>query len=147
MPALYTSQVFPGGQKKNLVVSATAGNVITNLVPGVGYRWRVLRGLITLTCDATVANRYIRLQDTDGVNIVEYLGGSTVLTATVVGAINFGKSQLGAGVDTRGYTLLGYLTIGDLIIDNLDELRISITAGVAGDSYSAEIVVLEMVVN
>lgn len=149
MPALYNNQMFPGGQEKTLVISATAGNVITSLTPTVGLRWQILRGRVTLVCDGTVANRNIRCFLLDGIggNITEEHGLSPAIIASATGRLQWGEIVTllpAAGTPIITWPYLS--TARPPILSGLDVMEISIGTGVAGDSYSGFIVVLEMAV-
>lgn len=144
MPALYTSQVFPGGQEKTLDIGATAGNVTTNLSPGVGLRWVIQRGRIVVTPDITVVNRYVDLITTDGTNITEDISSTPAIVASTTHITAFGEGiiAVGGALGANSYTGLQ-----NLVIDGIDQFRITLRAGVAGDSYSGRVVVREMAVN
>lgn len=139
------SYVFQGGQAKQIVVTATAGNVVTNLTPATGRRWLILRGEIYLSCDVTVANRRIIIQITDGTNIVETFAYSNIVIASGQGTLDFGEGLTLANSAGFGQisTDIGYIGIQPIFLANVEQFRISINAGVAGDAYSARIEVLE----
>ena len=139
----------PGGKRVQYTITATAGNVVTNISPATGKRWLGLRGILTLTTDATVANRTIVLQITDGTNLIECVGYSAVIAASLVGSLSFGevvhaggKAAAIAGIFTDNIN--SYLGIRPILIEGADQLRITIINGKAGDSYSGYLVVLEL---
>lgn len=133
---------FPGGNLRTIEIAATAGNVVTNKSPGTEKRWVFLYGRIVLVNDATVANRNVGMDITDGTNILCKLGSSGNITAgqtkgvswqpiaTVVTAVMGDDNNIGI---TKG-----------TIIEGADQLRITVAAGVAGDSYSGFLRVLEI---
>lgn len=134
--------IFPGGALKTVTIAATAGNVVTNKTPGAGKRWLVLHGKIILVTNITVANRYIELHITDGTNILHSLGQHGAVTASLTSRLGFGPAKyilsIAAAYDH------GYIGFDPLMIEDDDQLRIVITNGVAGDSYSGYIRVLEI---
>jgi hypothetical protein len=147
MPALYTSQVFPGGQEKILVITATAGNVITDLSPGIGLRWKILRGRIVLINDATIANRNILFSVTNGTNLISELGLGVVATATQTTVLQMidGVVPIAGSLVGQNWPNIGL--IGGPVLTDADQLRITIVNGVVGDSYSGRVAVLEMAVS
>lgn len=134
------SWTFPGGRRRVVAIGATAGNVVSNQSPGAGKRWLILRGLIVLVTDVTVAARYVDLMLTDGTNIVSYIAQSDVQAASGTKRVSFGevRQYVGAGAP---YNHVG---IQPILLESADQFRISITAGVAGDSYTGYLVVLEL---
>lgn len=144
MPALYTHQVFPGGRAKTLVISPTAGNVDTNLSPGIGMRWVIQRARLILTTNATVATRNILTAWTDGTNVVAFGVQSANCAASGSTTLNLlprNYPQGGAlGIEANG-------EIGEVVISEEEQLRIYIGNGVAGDSYEGLVSVREMAVD
>lgn len=139
---------FPGGLPRTIAIAATAGNVVTNLSPTLGFRWIVLRGRIVFTADGTAANRSFTVLITDGTNTVEELAGSgTAITATQLAHINFGEYSFEDKDSTPGGgggNVNQYIPIQPLILDDLEQLRMSFYLGVAGDSYEGYFKVLEV---
>jgi len=135
--------VFQGGRRVTKTISATAGNVVTNLSPGANKRWIVLYGRINLTTDATVADRYIVLsiRDSSGNVLAGLARNDTAITASSSGTLDISTARLLSGADTAGVPTVG---IGTFVIDQTDVLRIAISSGQAGDSYSGYVVVLEI---
>lgn len=145
MPGLYTSQVFPGGHAKTLTISPTAGNVITNLSPGVGLRWVILRGRLIITTDITVADRVILKEFTDGINLIERMWVTPAIPASQTRTVSFGNFRFNpAGLN---YPDNWYTGEEPSILSNMDQLRISVGIGVAGDSYQGFVSILEMAVD
>ena len=135
---------FPGGRRVIKEIVATAGDVVVNLSPGAGKRWIVLFGRVTLVADGNAANRLITFTTTDGTNTTSDIGyNSTAITASQTKSVTItSKSMTGQGAGLTDLAILG-LPI-PCILEGLDQLHIAIAAGVAGDSYTGWIVVLEM---
>lgn len=142
--------VFPGGKRLQNTIAATAGTVITNLSPATDKRWLILRGEITLDTDGNAANRFLNLDVTDGTNIVEKIGRSDAIILNKVAIVTFGEftASLGSDAWVFGRTASGdskyYLATRGIIIEGADQFRITIAGGLAGDSYSGRVVVLEI---
>ncbi len=133
--------IFPGGAIRNIVVPATAGNAPTTLTPGNGKRWRLLRSSLYLTCDVTVANRYLRLQPRTGGGVVS---GPILVSAVVVASAGVVLSISPVLVLSGGSIAGSHFGIGQsFLFGPTDQIYIDVTAGVAGDSYSGIITVLE----
>lgn len=138
---------FPGGRKRTVTIAATAGNVTSNKSPGAGTRWIVLRGRITVTNDATVASRQIVIQITNGTVVTEAVGFSAIIAASQTGDLDFGEAGAVQGLtlgQDGGFNITNYVQLTNVILDSADQLRILIQNGVAGDSYSGSIEVLEI---
>lgn len=135
--------VFPGGKRVNKAIPATAGNVVRNMSPGSGKRWLIFRGIITFVADATVANRYIILETTDGTTVTNKLGRyTTAVTASQTRKKDFGEVRIANAADFGNAA--GYIGHNPIILEGSDQLRITITDGQAGDSYSGYLVILEI---
>jgi len=135
--------IFPGGKRVVKTIAATAGNVATNLSPGTGKRWLLLFGRVTLVNDSTVATRYLTFATTDGTNLTQrfpILNLGQAKDLTYFYSLHQHLSHIGgSGIENL------HLGIGThIILEGADQLRISVTSGVAGDSYSGSIVVLEI---
>lgn len=140
---------FKGGKRLQNTIAATAGNIITNLSPATGKRWLVLRGKITIVNDATVADRVIAIEITDGTVLTESIGYSAAIQASETGKLDFGEARNIGGNDASVLgDLLGnvrsYIGIDPILIEEADQFRITIVNGVAGDSYSGYVVVREL---
>jgi len=131
----------PSARKSTITISATAGNVATNKTPGANKRWLLFRGRIILVCDANAANRQIILQLTDGTNVTETLWISGNITAGVTHTCSMGEVRLAPSTGTVGDT--SYLGFDILLLHGAAQFRITISAGLAGDSYSGYLEVLE----
>lgn len=138
---------YPGGKLLDVIIAATAGNVVTNKSPGALKRWLVLYGVVSLTADGNAANRIITLRLTNGTSVIHNIGFAAAITAGQTGALDIGRaieSQSGLYGATTG-SLSGYLGIGDgYVIEGDDQIRVLIGAGLAGDSYEATFRVLEL---
>jgi len=134
---------FPGGELKTITISATAGNATANKTPGANKRWVLLYARITLVCDATVVDRYINAQLTDGTNILAILMGiTTAVTASQTKSVSYQRG-IAVGKGDAG-TDHAHINMGDVILEGADQFRINITSGVAGDSFSGFLRVLEI---
>lgn len=136
----------PGGTLKTLTISATAGNVVTNLSPGAGKRWVLMYGRLTLVADANAANRVITAQITDDTNILLNLTKSIAITASQTHDASFAR-RIGVISSSAIGTAKGDESHHELPegpIEGSDQFRITITAGLAGDSYSGFFRVLEV---
>jgi hypothetical protein len=123
--------------------SSVAGNVnSTHTVPD-NMAWELLYGQVSLTTDATVANRRVQIAVLDASDnvITDYHAG-----AVVTASLSNQHHELMQGV-FRETTFVGsalQVPIGmDLIAQQGWKIRVSIDAGVAGDSYNVKLVVKE----
>ena len=134
--------LIPYGRRVIKTIAMTAGNVITNLNPGVGKRWNVMFGEITLITDGTAANRYVRalFSDAAGNTLYRILNTGVAITANTTISVEFGKQHILRGSD--GVTHNTSLP-NDAIIEGTDLFKIYIANGQAGDSYSGRFVVME----
>lgn len=132
---------FPGGKLRHVALAATAGNVVLDTAVPSGKRWWLLYGQITIVCDAIVDNRYVRLSLTDGTNeIHRFARNSTAITASQTQIVTYGMYD---GAETPGG--LACIPIPSVcVIKASDEIRVTITDGAAGDSYSGTMTVLEV---
>tara|TARA_Y100000310_G_scaffold283865_1_gene306154 strand:+ start:214 stop:648 length:435 start_codon:yes stop_codon:yes gene_type:complete len=134
------SLTYPGGHLRTLTIGATAGNTTTNESPGTGTRWIILYGSITLSTNGTVANRVIRTMLTDGSDVLTRFLYSPNITASQTKVLNYNNA-----IEVDGsHTSQNFISsLGNPIIEGADQLRIQVDGGVAGDSYSGFIRVLE----
>lgn len=131
------------GRLKTITIAATAGNVVSNSSPGTGKRWLVLYGRITVVSDATAANRYPQTYLTDGTNQLVSLGrNSTAFTASETKVLSY-RSGSGTGINVTVNHALVTLPV-PCVLEGADQFRISILGGVAGDSFSGFLRVLEV---
>ena len=143
MAIITFSWIFPGGKRVIKTIAATAGDVVTNLSPGSGKRWLVLYGMVTIVCNGTAANREVKAVITDGTSVIMNLGFNA--TAFTAGQTRIMLYMAGGGTGnsdefTNVMTRLPQLCI----LEAADQLRITVAAGVAGDSYSGYFVVMEI---
>lgn len=129
--------------KKNLIekeISATAGNVDTEITVPPDQQWRILYGHISLTTDGTTANRWIRpsIQDTDGNKHVCLCAGAAVTASStqsteymtgIYRETAFINDTMQVPLPTEGW------------IEGGHKIDIQIENGVAGDEYTARFVV------
>ena len=135
---------FPDGRLRRIAIPATAGNVAYNASPGAGKRWHVLGLKLILVCDITVANRTQRviLRDGAGAAIgVNHIASVGVASSTTTFAL-MGTIDNSAG--TFGFNSCQGLGPPDNLLENTEYLGMTVDAGVAGDSYSGYLHVLEM---
>lgn len=134
------------GRIRVIAVPATAGNVAyTALTPAAGKRWYTLGFYLTLVNDATVANRtvFAYREVTAGtlrLCSARYTGS---LAASVTGYWSLG----GRSGMTTGASRDGYVHEHDPQVETLgygERWYIGVANGVAGDSYSGRIVILEV---
>ena len=135
---------FQGGRHLTITIGATAGNVVTNLTPALGKRWLILGGIVTIVCDATAVNRIIILTATDGTNITRPLSQTANILATTTKKSGFGEANY-YSTGCNPATVDWYCGLGTpILLEGADQFRITINAGVAGDSYSGFIDILEV---
>jgi len=126
-------------------ISATAGNVTTNLSPGSSKRWLILRGRIKLVTGATVGSRYIRFQLTDGTNVTEYVGITTAIAESSTKHCDFGQSNNTQNASLGGGSGHSYISLNyPILLEESDQLQIDIVSGLAEDSYEGYVHVLEV---
>lgn len=125
--------------KKRILVraAATAGNVVYSYTVPAGYSLKLAYGHILLTTDATVANRRVKvgLYDSAGVLITDIHAG-----ATVPASQTDQHMELMQGIYRETALTAGTLQVPiprDWQGDPGETFRITVDAGVAGDSYTA----------
>ena len=130
---------FPGGQVKDIEITATAGNDPFPITPG-DYTTYILEYVrLSLTTDGTVANRlpYLQLENSSGDRVfTSYWAGPTTAGVTYTTLFSSGFNAVGAGY---GVFENFQAPIPQLIIKSDDVLSVVIYAGVAGDSYTGNI--------
>lgn len=142
--------IFPGGKLKTETIAATAGNVATSLRPPNNRRWLVLYGRITLVADANAANRQVQIHLTDGTNILAKYPSSASITANETKNVSFMQQVSEGGpiatteLDKNVIGIGPVLLEGDIVAANADRLVITIGNGLAGDSYTGFVRVLEV---
>lgn len=147
---------IPGGRTRIIPVAATAGNVVTSIVPSEAEnRLHLIAARITLVCDATVANRIIRFY-----RVYSIVTGASTAMGPALNSATITASQTGSlGLES----MINSLTGGTLDISThcmnwqgyyVDKTGISgdatdmgfqivISSGAAGDSYSGYVMLLE----
>ena len=125
-----------------------AGNSYVDLEPSMGSRWNIIAFGCDLVCDATVANRYIKLdlKDADDANsnICGLAQSHTAITASQskgLALVPLGFTSLGAGCDPVAEAA-ATLMFPIALVDHM-AIRVSVIGGVAGDVASGNIVFLE----
>lgn len=138
---------FKGGRPRHATLAATAGNVVANLSPGVGKRWLILNGRVLLVADGNAANRYIILRLTDGTTITRAMVRSAAVTLGQTRGLSFADNispdTASSLVDDNAVDI-GQVGLGTMILEGADQFRIVVNGGLAGDSYTAIITVLEV---
>lgn len=121
-----------------------AGNGSFEIQPGARRRWRIHRARFELVTDATVANRHIVITPLDTPSLSHVCG--EVITGSVRAAsgtirlnINTVQALVGA-TDTDTDVVRQHEPI---VLDIGQTLEVTVTAGVAGDSLTAYVVVEE----
>lgn len=141
-PFTYT---FLGGRRIHKTIAATAGNVQTDLTPGAGKRWLVIGGHIRLVNDGNAANRQIMLKVMNALVDSRAIGATTAITAGQTRDLDFGEGRAAqtAALGNPSYGQF-YLGIAPTLVDGTDIFNVTILAGLAGDSYSGDITLLEI---
>jgi hypothetical protein len=131
------------GQNKSKTASAIAGNVVTKIActsTGQHLRWFLDWLKIYLDTDGNAGNRYIQLQIlNESDTVILDIGMTTVITQNQTGILMiapFGvpvNATLGTtGVDVSSAIPIAY----PFRINQGDKIAITISGGLAGDSYS-----------
>lgn len=124
-----------------ITVPATAGNATYQLIAPTGYRYLVLRGNLILVCDGNAANRIIANAVTDGTNLLRWFQKSGAVTAGQTRSLGYAQELKDLNMtDIDNFTLV----IRDLYVDDSVRLEVSITDGVAGDSFSGFFLVFKI---
>ena len=132
--------LIPYGRRVHKTIGATAGNITTNLSPGVGKRWKVLNGRISLVTDGTAVDRGIHITLTDGTNTTTRFPVSPAIPASTSANLSLLHNYaVGGGATSIEY----HIAVGDIWVEGTDQFRVRIADGVAGDSYSGRFVVME----
>lgn len=124
--------------KRVLKVDTVAGNVETEIKSVSGKKLMFIGGRIYLDTDATAATRYIRVTKENGSDVIYDMGQANNLTANQLGALNFVPESAAESGARATSPLNVNSAIGlnfPIPIQGEDILKISITNGVAGDSY------------
>lgn len=128
---------------KKLTDAATAGNVDMDFVVPAQKQYRICYGQAILTTDATVANRRVVLAilDGDGATVFDTHAGAVVAASQTDAHHEFLQ-----GIYRETSFVGGALQVPighDVILLPGWTLRVSIDAGVAGDSFTGSFVVDE----
>lgn len=135
------SLTYPGGHLRTITISNTAGDAVDNQTPGTGKRWIILYGSIKYIASGDVANRVIRPTITDGSVVLTRFLYSPVITASQTKYMNFNACR---EVDGSFSSQNSIQDLGQPIIEDADQFRITIDGGVAGDVYSGYLRVMEL---
>jgi len=136
---------FKRGHARNYVktwsIAPTAGNVSKELTAGTGYKIKMMYGKITLTTDATVANRYlvVAVETTGDVEISAGMASIAVPASSTVNKPFTNKPVHGDTSDIQVNALVNKNGIHPFyqdVIYETDKFTIDITSGQAGDSYT-----------
>jgi hypothetical protein len=126
---------------KKLSALAVAGNVVTDFTVPNNTAYRVLYGHIALTTNATVADRRVRIAvvDDDGTEIFDVHSG-----AVVPASQTSQHHEIMQGIYRETAFIGGAIQVpigSDIWAPTSYKLRIGVTNGVAGDSYTAYVMV------
>ena len=132
---------YPGGQLKTVEFGATAGDQTENIGPGARKRWLVLRAWTVLSCDATVANRYIDDYLVNNGTVTAFLPESSAFAAGVTGRKMMLPGHLRDSTGLMGVSVWGAYPI--FLEGDSEFWRITISNGQAGDEYSGVLIVRE----
>jgi len=126
---------------RHLEQTATNGNVDTSFTTRIGRDMQILYGQVILTTDATVANRRVIIQSIDDEDhVVIDLHSGAVVTASSSNQ----HHELLQGIFRETTFVGGAIQVPipfNFIIPNGWALNITVENGVAGDSYTTEILV------
>lgn len=134
------------GQVKTITVAATAGNATIEISPGTGKKWWFMYGRITVVTDATVADRKMNMQVQNAAGTQIYYkacANTTAQTASLTRQYTYAEST-GGSAAVASVDLAIIPIPNPFIISETDEISFSVSAGVAGDSYSGFIKVTEL---
>ncbi len=122
--------------------TGVAGNATTVVTVGTGKYWRLIGAAHVVVADANAANRIVtyttRIADDTAIEAIVH----TAVTANNTGIANtvWGAENVGSTEDAAS-TLDGWIT-GVLLIPT-DEIAISVTNGVAGDTLEFHLFYIE----
>ena len=127
------------------------GTSSVSISPGVNWKLKILHGTLTLSNDATVANRNprIQLQDSQGNQLSAIIRTNTAITASETKTVALDNHLL-----TGDYTDIGILKSDHAIIPipfkviyHNDKLYIDVSLGKAGDVLTSRISYLKVPFN
>lgn len=142
--------IVPGwmlGQLKTIELPTMAGDGATLFSPADGHRWKLMYGIFKIVCDATVANRYFRIQLMEGSDILSIIGSNqTAITASQTKRILMHQSSLDDGWfwGDVGSTIVGSTNLQNWLIHDDWNIQLTVSGGVAGDVVTGRWTVLEM---
>lgn len=127
-----------------LAITATAGNAATAIyINTTGRPLSILQGEIKLTTDATVANRYPKLEILDeNDNVLLTIRSSVAIDASKANYLNSfmrGVTREAAFVNSNVQVPL---PLNSIVMPN-HKVKVSITNGVAGDSFTGNVFLSE----
>lgn len=129
-----------------VIKSATsvAGNASTTFTVPNHKRWKVLYAQMVLTTDATVANRQVRMRLLDSSSTLVFdAHAGTVQTASATSQ----HYEFMQGVYRETSFIDSALQVPipiDSYLQQKQKVQFTVSAGVAGDSYSIYLVVMEL---
>ena len=129
-------QSFPGGKKTIQKATGIAGNVTTIITTPPDKKWLLLQARITLTTDATVADRYAAIVIRDCADAVKFQCTAAVTTASTEATQHFVREVTATGAIVNA--------LGVQILEGGEDMYFIITNGVAGDSYDYFLEYLEI---
>lgn len=130
--------VIPGWALRTIDSTAKAGNATYTLTPPANRRYEIVRARIAITCDATVANRNIKVkvQDGSGNSLGPTMTGTTV---TATNSAKFAIAPAAAAPYGGSWSeddAVFYLS-QPIELSGAQCLVITVLNGVVGDSYRA----------
>lgn len=129
------------------LLASTAGNVPGTLTVPAGKTWILLYARMKLVCDATVANRQLSysLQTSTEINYRSMYHGANI-TASQTGYVDYSWTGCvnGLGVVNQGSLDSNVIAQSEMIVKAGDTLNWFVLAGVAGDSLTGRVTVLEI---
>lgn len=133
-----------GRETQQLAATGAAGNVNTDFTFTGINPWQVVYGRVVLTTDATVANRRVIIQSLDSANKVLFeMQASVTHPASQTDENHEYLPGVGREAAEINNTLLLPIPKKWMFIAT-QKLRVSINAGVAGDSYEADFSAIEI---
>lgn len=119
-----------------------AGNVESTKTPTKNRKLKVLYGMVKLTTNATVGNRNIIFYiKTSGGTVISYMWASSNVAASQTDYTTYILPICGYN---GGSIQNGPYNNGDMIITGTDKFTIYINSGLAGDSYTFIIKMVEL---
>lgn len=138
--------VFHGGGVRVLSISGP-GNIFIKQFCPIGYRWILISAYLSVVCDATVANRNQKIggYDASGELFGALFYGSTATAGqTKTLGIHPGPWNYAGAAGVGVSNVDAHHAIGELLVDGGESIQVSVSNGVAGDTQSGRIRVLEV---